>query len=39
MIWLIGLWVVAARYAFKGITPDRAAARPSPRLSAALTAI
>ena len=39
MIWLIGLWLVAARYAFKGITPERHAARPSPRLGAAATAI
>ena len=23
LIWLIGLWLVAARYAFKGITPER----------------
>ena len=30
LIWLIGLWLVAARYAFKGITPV-ASAGPTPR--------
>ena len=32
LIWMIGLWLVAARYAFKGDPPDQAERRPrSPR--------
>lgn len=41
LVWLIGLWLVAARYAFKGITPVRGpdAVRSAGRFGTAAAAI
>lgn len=39
LIWLIGLWLVAARSAFKGITPVGPVARPAGRLGVSAAAI
>lgn len=39
LIWLIGLWLVAARYAFKGITPAQPPTSSSGRLVTAATPV